>query len=296
MTSANQKYLWIVLLVAGSGWGASISLTKIVASSGYDPLTLLFWQLVISATILLARLTVKRTALPLTGHHLVFYAFAGTLGTSLPDALAYIIAPNLPAGVISIVYALVPMMTFALAIALRAERFDLIRFAGVLLGLAAVALLTVPQIDPRAPVSPIWVFLLVLAGFCYACESVFAIFFMPETDNPLTLLTGMTLAALVFVTPMLLARGTSFAIRQFLGLPEAALILSSAIHVACYAGYLHVLRHKGAIFASQTAYIVTLSGVLWGMVIFTESHSAWIWLALLSSLAGLALVNRKKQV
>ena len=44
-------------------------------------------------------------------------------------------------------------------------------------------------------------------------------------------------------------------------------------------------------FAAQTAYVVTLSGVLWGIVIFGEQHSPWIWGALAVMLIGLALVT-----
>lgn len=294
MKPQSSRIFWIFLIVAGAGWGGSISLTKIAATSGYHPLTLLFWQLALTALILLARLAVTKTALPLNRNHLVFYAFAGTLGTTLPDALAYFIAPNLPAGVISIVYALVPMMTFVLAIAFRCERFELKRLAGVLLGLAAVVLLTAPDINPKEPVVPIWVFLLVMAGLCYAAESIFAIFYMPKNDNPLTLLTGMNIASLVFVVPVMLATDTSFSIHTYFGKPEIALFISTLIHIACYAGYLYLLRHTGAIFASQISYVVTLSGVLWGMIIFRETHNAWVWLALAAAITGLALVNQRR--
>jgi drug/metabolite transporter (DMT)-like permease len=40
---------------------------------------------------------------------------------------------------------------------------------------------------------------------------------------------------------------------------------------------------------------VMVSGVLWGMLIFGESHSAWIWGALTVMLAGVALVGQKSE-
>ncbi|MCZ6859704.1 MAG: EamA/RhaT family transporter, partial [Alphaproteobacteria bacterium] len=48
-------------------------------------------------------------------------------------------------------------------------------------------------------------------------------------------------------------------------------------------------------FASQAAYAVTLAGVLWGMALFGERHSPWIWLSLALMLAGLALVTPRKR-
>ena len=54
------------------------------------------------------------------------------------------------------------------------------------------------------------------------------------------------------------------------------------------------MNRAGPVFASQTAYVVTLSGVLWGMAIFSEAHSLWIWLSLLLMMVGLTLVRPRK--
>jgi drug/metabolite transporter (DMT)-like permease len=43
------------------------------------------------------------------------------------------------------------------------------------------------------------------------------------------------------------------------------------------------------------AYVVTISGVLWGLFIFEEHHSLWIWGALAVMLMGLALVTPRSQ-
>lgn len=292
----NKKVLtgWLFLIIAGIGWGASVSLTKIAADSGYHPLTLVFWQLVIAIFILFVWLAINRIRLPITPKHLGFYLVAGILGTTLPDSMAYYIAPNLPAGIISIVYALVPTMTFCLAVLFRCEQFELRRFAGVILGFCAILLLIVPGFSVPTSGAAFWIFLLVLTGFCYAAESIFAIFYMPEKDHPLTILTGMTVIALIVIIPVMLISNVSFGVQNFLGKSEYALIASSILHVGCYASYLFLIRHTGAIFASQVAYVVTLSGVLWGILIFSESHNLWTWAALATAIVGLSLVRQSQ--
>ncbi|HFC05113.1 MAG TPA: DMT family transporter [Rhizobiales bacterium] len=295
MTNKKPHVNWLFLIIAGVGWGGSVSLTKIAAASGYHPLTLLFWQLVISIAILLTWLAANHIRLPLSPAHLWFYVMAGILGTALPDGLAYFIAPHLPAGIIAIVYALVPMLTFALAVLFGCEKFEVLRFIGVGLGLMAILLLITPNFNLQTTASPVWILLLVLAGSCYAAESIFAIFFMPANDSPLTLLTGMTIAALSIITPVMLATGIPFAVQNFLGKAEMALIASSFIHVACYATYLHLLRRTGAIFSSQVAYVVTLSGVLWGILIFSETHDFWTWTSLIMAITGLTLVRQRQE-
>ena len=52
-----------------------------------------------------------------------------------------------------------------------------------------------------------------------------------------------------------------------------------------------MIRTAGPVFASQTAYVITLAGVAWGMILLEESHSLYIWSALLLTLAGIALVR-----
>ena len=50
----------------------------------------------------------------------------------------------------------------------------------------------------------------------------------------------------------------------------------------------------GPVFASQTAYIVTLAGVLWGMVIYRETHSVWVWASLVVMFIALSLVRPRE--
>jgi drug/metabolite transporter (DMT)-like permease len=52
-----------------------------------------------------------------------------------------------------------------------------------------------------------------------------------------------------------------------------------------------LLTRSGAVFASQTAYLVTRFGILWSMLILGERYSGLVWIALVLMLAGLTLVR-----
>ena len=58
-----------------------------------------------------------------------------------------------------------------------------------------------------------------------------------------------------------------------------------------YTLLLHVIRSAGPVFASQSAYVITLAGVFWGIVLLGERHSLYVWAALALMLVGLALVR-----
>ena len=58
-----------------------------------------------------------------------------------------------------------------------------------------------------------------------------------------------------------------------------------------YAGYVWLAARAGAVFATQVAYVVTGSGVLWAMLLLGERFSGWVWAALVVMLLGLFLVQ-----
>jgi len=104
-----------------------------------------------------------------------------------------------------------------------------------------------------------------------------------------------SLIAAVIVLPIALMQGQMFSLLPF-GRPEAALVISSGLHALLYATYVWLNGKAGAVFAAQTAYFVTGSGVFWAMLLLGERFSQWIWLALVVMLAGLALVQPRHRV
>jgi drug/metabolite transporter (DMT)-like permease len=59
---------------------------------------------------------------------------------------------------------------------------------------------------------------------------------------------------------------------------------------------LYVIKTAGPVFASQTAYVITLAGVAWGIILFSESHSIYIWSALALTLMGIGLVRPRQPI
>ena len=73
--------------------------------------------------------------------------------------------------------------------------------------------------------------------------------------------------------------------------PELSLIGLGVISLLAYTMFIYAISLFGPVFASQTGYIVTFTGVIWGVIIFGESHSLWVWGALLAMIIGLVLVK-----
>jgi len=62
-------------------------------------------------------------------------------------------------------------------------------------------------------------------------------------------------------------------------------------HMIAYTGYLWLLGRAGAVFTSQVAYIVTLTGVITSIVFLGERYGALLWIAVALMLLALALVK-----
>ena len=113
----------------------------------------------------------------------------------------------------------------------------------------------------------------------------------PAGDDSTALTAGMLAAASLFTGVVALA----FDAFHVPGWPpttaETVMICHMAISALGFLGLFELIRVAGPTYASQLTYIVTLSGVLIGIVVFGERHSAWVWSAVALVLLGVGLVN-----
>jgi len=286
---------FFLLAFMGASWGLTIPLSKLAVAAGAHPLGLTFWQGAIGGGFLLF-LCLLRRRLPRFGRqHLLFYIVCGILGSVLPGSLLFWVAAYLPAGVIAIAIACVPLVTYALAVSFRIEAPAIRRMGGVGLGLAAVAMIALPKTSLPDPGLAIWVVVTVVACAAYAFENIYIALRQPPGLDALAATAGLLLMAALLMVPLVLANDAWVPLHwppQTLDWTIVAMALASAI---AYSLYVYVVAVAGPIFASQAAYLVTVGGVLWGMALLGERHSAWIWGALLAMLLGLSLVQPRRR-
>ena len=279
------------LLIMGAGWGITSPLSKIAVSTGHQPLGLVFWQMVIGAVLLGAIVFVRGGRLALGRRQITLYLAIAFLGTILPNAASYREAAHLPAGVMSIVIAMVPMFAFPIALALGQDRFSIARVVGLGLGLGGVALLVGPEasLPDRAMVA--FIPLALIAPFFYGLEGNFVGKFGTAGLDPIEVLFGASVFGAVLSFPLALGFGHWLNPLGGFGAPESALVLSSIVHALVYAGYVWLVGRAGAVFAAQVSYLVTIFGVGWAMLILDEAYSGYIWGALGLMLLGMFLVQ-----
>ncbi len=284
-----------LLVSTGAAWGVTFSLARIATTAGAHPIGLTLWQGLFGGLLLLALALTRRRPPPLTRGHLAFYLVCGLLGTVIPSILYFYAAARVPAGVLSITLAMVPILTFAAALLFRIDRLAWGRVVGILCGLVAVLFIVLPEssLPDRAMVP--WVLLAVLATVCYAGEGIYVALRRPAGSDPAATVGAMLLMASAVLVPVVLATDSFVP----LGFPwralEWAVVGIVAVNALAYAVFYHLIQIAGPVFATQMAYVVTIAGVAWGIAILGEQHSLWVWGALVLMLAGLALVTPRTE-
>lgn len=281
-------------MIMGVAWGLTFSLAKIAVDGGAHPLGITLWQALLGATLLLTLTLARRCPLRLGRRFLNFYFLCALLGTAVPGVLFFYAALHVPVGVLSITVTLVPILTVLLSALLGVERLALGRVLGVLFGLCAVLLLVAPEESLPDPAAVPWVLVACAASACYAAENLVIALRMPPGANAFSVASGMFVVASLFLVPIIIWTDSFVSLAWPWGEVEWAIIGMSAISAVAYSLFIYLVNRAGPVFASQTAYVVTLSGVFWGIAIFGEAHSLWIWLSLLLMMVGLTLVRPRE--
>lgn len=281
------------LLLLGGIWGLTPAVGKLLVLDGAGPLALAASIAAVSAAVLWSVCAARGVRVPWDAAHWRHYAVAGGIGFAVANLVNFTVLREVPAGLVAIVVPLSPILTVALAAALRMERATRRRILGTALGLMGTALAIAPGAAlPEARLIP-WAMLLLLTPTCYAVTNVLAVRLAPRGTPPLALATGTLAVAALGAGLAALAFGQGlpgFGTGGGLALP--LLILAQAgLTAVAYLLYFRLLGRVGGVVTSQVGYIVTLSGLLSGFVIFAEVPG---WLTIPAAaliFAGLALVT-----
>ncbi len=279
------------LVLMGLVWGAVFPITKIAVSTGYKPFGIMVWQMVIGITVSAAFLLLRGKKLNFTRKNLPVYFGVAMLGTVLPNYFSYTASAHLPAGIISILIALVPLFSMPIALAMGFERFNWMRMLGALSGAVALLLLIGPEASLPDPTKYVFVLIMAVAPLLYGMEGNFLTYMGERGLDATQTLFGATIIALIFAVPLALGLGQWIDPIKPWGAPEWAIPAGALLNITAYILYVWLIHRAGPVFSSQVAYLVTGWGVLISMVFLGETYSQWVWLAMGLMLLGVALVR-----
>ncbi len=281
---------YILILGAGVIWGSTFSLTLIATSGGGHPLALAAWQVIISS-IFLALLCLVTGTTAFNPKNIGCYTVLAVIGISIPNVLYYNAAPHLSAGILSITISTVPLFTYGIMLLLRFESLVIRRAFGIVLGMVAILLLVLPDHGLESSDASFWILAVMLCAILYSVENVYISKGVSDQIDVRELLTGSNIIAIFILVPVTLWMDVGEPVSWLFSTPGWAITGVGITSALAYMMFFYTIKISGPVFASQCGYIITISGVLWGILIFSEQHSLWIWSSVVVLMVGLALVS-----
>jgi drug/metabolite transporter (DMT)-like permease len=195
----GPRGLALALAVIGLGWGLGAPLGKIMVGGDHAHLTLVVWDQCLTLLLLAPVAALRRGRLPWHPVALRLYALVAVFGLLLPFFVVLAAAERVPAGVLALAIGLIPLASLGFATALGRERADLRRGLGLILGLAAVAVLTLPGIGLAGRVGLAGLLLALIAPISYGLEGVLVDLHEAAAISPFDITLGASLVALPFL-------------------------------------------------------------------------------------------------
>jgi drug/metabolite transporter (DMT)-like permease len=287
----SPRGLALALVVIGLGWGLGAPLGKIMVGGDHAHLTLVVWDQALTLLLLAPVAALRRGRLPWHPVALRLYALVAVFGLLLPFFVVLAAAERVPAGVLALAIGLIPISALGFATAFGRERADLRRGLGLVLGLAAVAVLSLPGAGFAGKISLAGLLLALIAPLSYGLEGVRVDLHETEAISPFDITLGASLIALPVLLPAALLSGTPLLPQRPFGAPEAAVAIGAVLHVTGYIAYLWLIGRAGPVYAAQIAYVETAAGVGWSWLLLSETYPPVFWAALALLAGGLALVR-----
>lgn len=294
-TGTKHPRAWIVLLVMGATWGLWFSLAKIATAGGAHPIGITFWESLIAGLILAAVVAVRRIPFGLSWTLLRLHVITGLVGVVIPGVAFFFAAAHVPAGILSISVGTVPILTLAASAFLGLEKLTMGRIAGVALGVFAIVMLVGPENSLPEPAQLPWVLLAFAAAGSYAALNMVLELMAPPGANSFALTSGMFAAATLMLVPIVALTGSFVPLSLPWTAVEWSLIGLGAITATAFVLYFYLADYAGPVFVSLTANFVTLFGVIWGIALFDEQNSIWVWASLVTMMGALLLIAPRKR-
>jgi drug/metabolite transporter (DMT)-like permease len=283
----------VLLLLLGTIRGGATSISKFISINDVPPLGYAMWQSLVASILLLSMAYYKTRRLPSVRGRLNYYLVCGLIGTAIPNCIFFIAVRQLAAGTMAVLLTLVPIFTYLFVILLKMERVSSYRVTGVLLGFGGALIIALPNVSGGIDVS--WyVALAILCPLGYSTMSVYVGAHKFSSEHPFLLAGATQLTAFLFLLPAAFIADQLHPIWENPGVEEWLILVHGLIAAIAYSLFFKIIELAGSVFYSFSSYIIALTGIGWGMIIFNEQHGIEFVFAVVLIFSGLSLVNMRR--
>lgn len=287
MDAARSARALSLLVLLSLLWSVSFALIKVGVAT-VPPLTLVAGRLILAAFILVVLVYAGGRRLPASGGDWAGFVMLGLIGNTLPFVLISYGEQHIDSGLAAILIGTMPLFTALFAHALtRDERLTVARATGVVAGFAGVALLAGLDALANLGTNALAQLAVTAAAGCYAAATVYAR--RLAHLSPLVIAAGTMIAATALAVPASLVVDRPWSLQPTSESLGAVILLGILCTALAPVVYFALVALAGAVFTSFVNYLIPPAGVVWGVVLLSESVEHRAFVALVLIVAGIAL-------
>jgi len=283
----------MLLIFLGSSWGFYFSMLKVAVLSGISYTGILALTTVGVALGMSAIALLRRRRPEFKAKHHLFYLVCALTGYMLPMIIELLVIEHMPAGVLTLIVSISPLATLLLAWMMKTDNINLPRVAGIMVGAIAIFAILLPDAHLGEAVAWRWLLLALVVPVCYSIHHNFTARCWPAGSDSYQVACGEALYA---ATLLMVFASFNWQWQDVASWNQghSAILFMALISLIDIYIYFELIRQKGPIYTSHANYVMVISGVLWGMIIFAERPSSLMWVSAALLIASLYLVGKSK--
>ncbi|HZH42608.1 MAG TPA: DMT family transporter [Lysobacter sp.] len=272
--------------------GASYVIGKLAMAHGVSPVAMSLVQIGGAALVLLALLRGDGTRLPRDPRTLRFFAMAAAIAVVGSTLLGNWVLARIPAGVFTLLVTLSPLFTSMLSAAVARRRPAARALLGTALGLLGVALVLAPRAQGVDREQTLALLLALAVPLLLASGNVYRARHWPHGVSAIAVSAGILGVQALLLVPVTLATERADSLPP-LAANAPLLALLVAVTVAGNVAGAALQRIADSVAYSQIGYVIALTGVGAGALLFGERLGLAFVPALALVFTGVVLVNRR---
>jgi len=293
----QRKTSWwislLYLLAGGSLLGLSTNLAKIAGEAQVPPLAFLCWSITGAALILMIVAALRRDLPPVNARTLEYYAVSALVGVAGSNLIFVSAVSHVGAGFVALIISLPPLLTYVGALALRMERFQTVRAAGVAAALVGAGVLAARKL--AAPdADSFWILLALVGPVLLAIGNLYRTLRWPKGVSADALAPGMLVAAAIMLLAAGILPGFSLVVPMDSKLPLILIAVQAVIFAGMFLLLFMLQKTGGPVLLSLLGSVGALVGVPVAIFLQGEAPPDGLLLGAALIAAGVALLTLGK--
>lgn len=294
MFSRKTALNWSALIGLVLIWGLSFAVMKLALET-IGPYWMAGSRIMLAALLVGILCIIMKVRPPLGWQEWAIVTLLGITGSSLPFILIGWASLYVPSGTAGLMMATSPILVMLLSIvALPEEKATPLRIAGLMLGFTGVIMVITGRTGVAASSTPtsasLWPYIALLGGAaCYALNTIFGRKFLsiPVMTRSFGALVTGGITALAYAA-VFEPFPTEISVKSLTAIAYLAIFPTALATM----GVFWLLSRTSAAFVAQSNYLVPVSAIMFGAILFAEQLGWMQYTGIAIILAGIAIAER----